>query len=450
MEKGGKRMDKWFKSKWFVRILSLVLSIMLFTFVSTEESDRSQDENSIFFSSSSNELKTVEEMPVQIRINNEEYVVSGVPEHVDVSLEGKTSTLASLVRQRNFDVFVDLQDLGEGEHTVEIEYDQIPDDVSVYIEPKTIDVVIEERATKEFPVAVDLINTSEVPDGFEIGTPVVEPSTVKITSSKSVIDEIALVKVFIDVKGLTEPIDNREVPVNVYDGQGNELRAKIEPENVEVSVPVDNPSKSVPVSVSTTGSLPDGLTLKSIEPEENEVEIYGKQDVLDEIDDIQTEDIDLSDIDESGTIEVDLSLPEGVVASEDNKIGVIIEIEESDEDDSSTGASSTSNSDSDSSSNSSSEEEDEKETTKTIDDIPITVENGDNNQEVSFLEPANEVISLTVIGSDKDVDDLTADDFRASIDIEGLEEGEHTVPVTVEPPDNVEIDGDAGDAVIEI
>lgn len=445
-------MDKWFKSKWFVRILSLVLSVMLFTFVSTEESDRSQDENSIFFSSSSNELKTVEEMPVQIRINNEEYVVSGVPEHVDVSLEGKTSTLASLVRQRNFDVFVDLQDLGEGEHTVEIQYDQIPDDVSVYIEPKTIDVVIEEKATKEFPVAVDLINTSEMPDGFEVGTPVVEPSTVKITSSQSVIDEIALVKVFIDVNGLTEPIENREVPVNVYDGQGNELRAKIEPENVEVSVPVDNPSKSVPVNVSTTGSLPDGLTLKSIEPEENEVEIYGKQDLLDDIDDIQTEDIDLSDIDESGTIEVDLSLPEGVVASEDNKIGVIIELDESDSDsgESSANASSTSNSNSNSSSSTNSEQEDEEETTKTIDNIPIIVENGDDNQGVSFLEPASEVISLTVIGSDKDLDDLTADDFRASIDVEGLEEGEHTVPVTVEPPDDIEIDGDVEDAVIEI
>lgn len=445
-------MDKWFKSKWFVRILSLVLSVMLFTFVSTEESDRSQDENSIFFSSSSNELKTVEEMPVQIRINNEEYVVSGVPEHVDVSLEGKTSTLASLVRQRNFDVFVDLQDLGEGEHTVEIQYDQIPDDVSVYIEPKTIDVVIEEKATKEFPVAVDLINTSEMPDGFEVGTPVVEPSTVKITSSQSVIDEIALVKVFIDVNGLTEPIENREVPVNVYDGQGNELRAKIEPENVEVSVPVDNPSKSVPVNVSTTGSLPDGLTLKSIEPEENEVEIYGKQDLLDDIDDIQTEDIDLSDIDESGTIEVDLSLPEGVVASEDNKIGVIIELDESDSDsgESSANASSTSNSNSNSSSSTNSEQEDEEETTKTIDNIPIIVENGDDNQGVSFLEPASEVISLTVIGSDKDLDDLTADDFRAYIDVEGLEEGEHTVPVTVEPPDDIEIDGDVEDAVIEI
>src|SRR5699024_2421416 len=223
-EKGGKRMDKWFRSKWFVRTISLAFAIMLFTVVSIEEAEDSQNENSIFFSSSSQEMKTIDEVPVQIRIDNEQYVVSGVPEFVSVSLEGKTSTITPLVRQLNFDVFVDLEGLDAGEHTVEIQYEYVPNDVSIYIEPKTIDVTIEEKASKEFSVTIDMLNTSEVPDGFELGTPVVEPSKVTITSSKSVIEQIAIVKVFVDVAGLKEPIKNREVPVNVYDGQGNELR----------------------------------------------------------------------------------------------------------------------------------------------------------------------------------------------------------------------------------
>ncbi|HLR52528.1 MAG TPA: CdaR family protein [Candidatus Avamphibacillus sp.] len=409
-------MDKWFRSKWFVRIISLAFAIMLFTFVSIEEAEDSQNENSIFFSSSSQEMKTIDEVPVQIRIDNEQYVVSGVPEFVSVSLEGKTSTITPLVRQLNFDVFVDLEGLDEGEHTVEIQYENVPNDVSIYIEPKTIDVTIEEKASKEFSVTIDMLNTSEVPDGFELGTPVVEPSKVTITSSKSVIEQIAIVKVFVDVAGLKEPIKNREVPVNVYDGQGNELRANIEPENVVVSIPVNNPSKTVPINISTAGSLPDDFTLKSLEANLEEVEIFATSSILDDIDEINTEEIDLSKIEESGTVKTDLVFPDGVVSSGDSEIEVNVEIEQ----------------------------------TRTIEDIPIDIENGEEGQEVSFLEPANEVISLTVVGNEEDVSVLKPEDFQVLINIGGLEEGEHTVPITIEAPDEINVEADVDEVVIEL
>ncbi len=49
------------------------------------------------------------------------------------------------------------------------------------------------------------------------------PETVTIVSSESIIEQIAMVKVFIDVTDLKESITNREVPVSVYDIQGNDL-----------------------------------------------------------------------------------------------------------------------------------------------------------------------------------------------------------------------------------
>jgi len=437
-KKGGKRMDKWFKSKWFVRIISLAFSIMLFTFVSIEEAEVSENENSIFFPSTSEEMKTIDEVPVQIRINNEKYVVSGVPEFVSVSLEGKTSILTQLVRQQNFDVFVDLEGLGEGEHTVEIQYDNIPHGIAVYIEPKTIDVTIEEKATKDVSVVVDLINTDDVPDGFELGTPVIEPETVTLTSSKSVIDQVAIVKVYVDVSNLTEPINNREVPVNVYDGQGNELRAKVEPEVVEVSIPVDNPSKSVPIDVSTTGSLSDGYSLKSAEPVVDEVEVFASSDLLDEINEIKTKDIDLGDIKESGTVEVELDLPEGVVAPGNNKVEVNIEIEEIKE------AAKTEKT------SANTEDESERDTSKTIKDVPINVLNNEEEFNVNFIKPDKQSINLTAFGNNNDIKNLKADDFEVSIDIADLEEGKHTLPLTIESPNNIEIETKVNEVIVEL
>ncbi|MFS8631226.1 MAG: hypothetical protein LOD92_08750, partial [Bacillales bacterium] len=131
-------MDKLFQSKWFIRIISLALAITLYLFV-TVETDEADD--SRIPTGSSNEVQVIDEMPLGIKIDSENYVVSGVPEHVKVTLEGRTSVITPIVRQQNFNVFVDLRDLTEGEHTVEVEYENIPENVTVYIEPKTIDVI---------------------------------------------------------------------------------------------------------------------------------------------------------------------------------------------------------------------------------------------------------------------------------------------------------------------
>src|SRR5699024_1238305 len=162
-------------------------------------------------------------------------------------------------------------------------------------------------------------------EGFELGQTEVKPDTVTITSSKSVIDQMAIVKVFIDVEGITDPVNNREVPVNVNDSQGDEVRVGIEPENVVVAVDVDNRRKKVPVEVSTTGELPEGFSLISTETDVDEIEIFATSEVLDGIDSISTEDIPLDDLKESGTVETSLKLPDNVSVKNEDPIEVSFE-----------------------------------------------------------------------------------------------------------------------------
>ncbi|WP_099156741.1 CdaR family protein [Virgibacillus ndiopensis] len=407
-------MDNWFKSKWFVRAVSLAFAIVLFIFVNGTIDDPDNDKR-FEFPGNSNDLQTVKDVPVDIRIDKN-FVVSGVPEFVDVSFEGSESTLATTVKQRNFDIYVDLQGLGDGEHSVEIQYDGVPEELQVYIEPKTIDVVIEERASKEFTVNVDYINMDKLPAGYEIGEAEVNPSTVTITSSKSVVEQIAIVKVFVDVANLTESIDNREVPVNVYDSQGNELNVNVEPQNVEVSAEVDNPSKTVPVHVSTTGELPEGYSLTTISPEIKEVEVFATSETLAGIKDIPTEDIDLSKITESGTLDVGLALPDGVTVPDMETIKVSVELEQ----------------------------------TKTIEDIPLEVQNSNDGQEVSFVQPESPSMNITAVGNQQDVSKLSTDDFALSVNVEGLESGEHTIPVTIKGPENITYEGEFKEVTVRI
>ncbi|MBP1969991.1 YbbR domain-containing protein [Virgibacillus natechei] len=410
-------MDKWFESKWFVRIISLGFAILLYVMVSIETNTAEND--SSFFPAASEEIQTLEEVPVEIRIDQESYVVSGVPEYVTVSLEGVASVLTPIERQRNFDVFVDLEGLGEGEHEVEIEHENIPTDLSVLIEPKQAVVTIEERATQEFPVDVDFINTEMLADGFELGDYEVDPGEVSITSSRSVVDQIAVVKVFVNLSEVDQSINNREVPINVYDAQGNELNVRVEPENAVVSAEIDNPSRTVPVNILTTGELPNGYSLSSISPEMDELEIFGTTDVLDEIEEISSEEIDLSEITESGTVDVSLSLPDGV-ASETGEINVELEVEELEAEETEA-------------------EEAEIEGTRTMEDVPIEPEGLEDGQEITFIDPSSPEMDITIEGGEDVLSELTIENFSISIDVNDLEEGEHTLSVTIEGPDNVTI-----------
>src|SRR5699024_1053364 len=79
----------------------------------------------------------------------------------------------------------------------------------------------------------------------------------------------------------------------------------------------ERPSKTVSLNVETSGELPDDLVLDTVEYDE-EIEVFGKRDALNALDNISTEPIDLSEIDKSGEVEVPLQFPEGVTALNDS------------------------------------------------------------------------------------------------------------------------------------
>src|SRR5699024_8961736 len=165
----------------------------------------------------STDMQTLEEVPLQVKMDSEQYVVSGVTDFVRVSLEGKTSALTRLLGNNNYNFFLDVTNLEEGEHVDEVEYDKLLDDLNVFIEPKNVEVEIEKRATEEFAVEVDFVNMDQLPVDLELGTPELSTDTVTVVSSESVIEKIAMVNVYIDDSDLDEAIRNREVPVSVSD-----------------------------------------------------------------------------------------------------------------------------------------------------------------------------------------------------------------------------------------
>lgn len=404
-------MDKLFQNKWAIRVISLILALTLYFFVNLEAN--SEQNESRVDPGNASETQVLEDVPLDIKIDAENYVVSGVPEVVSVTLEGKRSSLAPIVRLRNFDVIVDLTDYEEGDHTVTLEYEGLPENVTAYIEPKEIDVTIESRATEQFGVDIDLVNEDKLPVGYELGEPEITPETVTLVSSREQIEQVAMVKAFVDVRDLKESIRNKEVPIVVYDAQGNDMNVRVEPETVTISIPVERPSKTVDLNLETKGDLPNDIEIKNMEIP-SEIEIFGKKELLSEIDQISTEELDMSKIENSGKQKVALDFPDGIT-SNDDKVDVDIELEQ----------------------------------TKQFKEVPIEVI-GKDESDVRFVKPKDPEIEVTIKGSDETLKKVNEEDVKATIDLSGLEEGEHKVDVQLEGPEDVTLKAEPKEVTVEV
>ncbi|WP_053217576.1 CdaR family protein [Virgibacillus senegalensis] len=411
-------MDNWLKSPWVIRGLSLAMAILLFTAVRLDDNIAPADDSKTFIPSGSEQIETMNNVPVNIEIEEDSYVVSGVPQTVNMSVEGPNSSITPLVRQRPFEVFVDLQGLEPGTHNVEIQYSGIPSDINVDMEPKTAEVTIEDRATESFPVNVDYINPSQLADGFEIGNASAEPETVEITSSQSEVDKVAVVKAYVDLKDVDKPIESREVPVKVYDSQGNELSVRVEPETVEVSVDINSPNKEVPVETVTRGELPDGYAIKSMEVEPSDVKVYASEENLANIEQVETEEIDLSKITEATTMEVSLAANSEIRLLEPEQVQVKIELERTEK--------------------------------TSVENIPIDVRNLPENATITFVEPEEEEMDLTALGTEEELEGVSASDFQLTIDAGDLAEGEHELPVSISGPDGIAVEPEFEEVTVQI
>ncbi|WP_440897040.1 CdaR family protein [Amphibacillus sp. Q70] len=401
-------MNEWLNKTWVIRIISLLLAIIVFTVISLDNQDTRTADIGSFDSifNSSQETQVLEDIPVSIQIDDEQYVVSGVPQTVAVTLQGTISVVQSTATQRNFDVYVNLEGLEPGTHTVPLEHEGISNRLSVEIAPEQVEVSIEERATAEYEVDVEFTNQEALQPGYELTSATVIPDTVQVTSSQDIIDRIAMVTAFIDVEGLGEDMTFEEVPVRVYDHEGNQLNARIEPEVVSVEVELASPNKSVPLSIETTGELSEDFRLLSMEADVDEVQVFASEENLASIESISTEPIDLSEITESTTVEVELEIPETVRLLSSETVTVTIEVEEMIE--------------------------------ETIEDVEIDIENLANGLTPSFLNPDTGTIDITVSGYQTELADISSSDFQLIVDLDGVEDGEHQLPVEAIGPDDLD------------
>lgn len=406
-------MDKWLDqltdNRTFMKLVALVLALLLF--VSVYDSTKETNDINV---PASDETETLSDISVKSYYDTDNLVITGMPETVEVVLEGPTPNLQAAKTQRDFEVYADLSKAKVGKQRVKLQIKDLSDKLQATINPAYVDVVVEEKVTKEYTVEAEF-NHKMVADGYEAGTPEVNPNKVKITGGKDVMDKISYVKATIEIRQTVNETINEHAVVTVLDDNLNKLNVIVEQETVEVTIPIRKSSKTVPVEIVEVGSPPTGVTIDSITLDTKEATIKGNEDALNKVVNVRVE-VDVSKINKNTELTLPVIISDGIKEVNPETVKATVKVSVATEE---------------------TVIIEEAETTKTFSDIPIQLNGLSENYLVTFREPSNGSANITVTGEEEVLVAITESDFKLAIDVADLTEGEHELQINVNGPENV-------------
>ncbi len=398
VEQAFSRFYKWI-SVWADRILfsqrygkavALLLAILVYAVVNI-----SDDASSLF---ETRQVYTFYSQPVTVLVNEETYEVSGVPETVDVQLQGDINDLQMIRQQNNLNVVADLRQLGEGSSEIQLEVKNIPSRVVAFIESGNVNVVLKKKVTKTYTLGYDYVNLAQMDATYDLGEPQFDSDTVNVRASEDTLKQVSYVKALIDVKNVNGDFEV-DAPLAAYNEKGEKLDVDIIPDVMHTKVTVTRPKKTVPIQIVAVGSMEDGLAIETCTASLNEITLYGKQSVLDKIDQIEVS-LPVSGINSNRTLNMPITLPSGVTSADANQISIRVTVG--------------------------------KETSKKIENVSIQFTNQAKELDGKQITTNPKNVDVTVYGSEEMLQNIDKEDIIVTADLKGIStNGESKVTLKV-------------------
>ncbi|TGY42048.1 hypothetical protein E5347_09940 [Clostridium sartagoforme] len=377
-------MDNKEKNKLIVPIICVLLSIGLWIYVTNVE----------------NKIRTTEISKIPVELVNLDALTSSKlalsPDqelYATLKVEGNNNDI-NKIKKSDFKLQVDLSEYAwkKGVNKVPVTIVDSPISVSIRnTNTLTIQLNIEDMVEKTLPVISNIKVTTK--QGYFASEPIISPEEVKVSGAESSINKVSKLVVVDNKEGASEDIVG-DYEIKPVDDSGEKvLGVTLSQETAKVEVRISK-GKSVKVSVETTGTLPTGVKLRSLESSRNTVEILGPKEILDTIGEVKTTPIDLSSITSSQEVNLKIILPEGVmVAQGDDMLSVKVNL-----------------------------------AGMITKDFSIKYSLSGANKGLK-ITPSKDLIKVTIKGYEDEISSVVADNLKASIDLSSYKE-EGTFEVT--------------------
>lgn len=399
-DKGAGKFEKWLSKRNTMIFVSLLLALLFFFYVDNQAS-------TIIDSAA----EVLENQTVEATYNKEAYIVEGLPDTADVTLIGRTVDLYLAKQLSTGKVTVDLSNLKEGTHRVDLNYQNSINSVSYKLNPSSITVNVYEKVSATKPITIDVINKDKLNSTLSVQSVTLDKEEVIIKGTddpKSIhnIDNVATVKALVDVGSISDPTSGVNIPDNVklvaYDKYGNVVDVEIVPEKVNATVNIESYSAEAKIKVIPKGidKLAFGKSISSISTSVNTITIYGDEETVKSYSDTYIPiEVDVTGLSESKTYTVVVPKSDGIREVSEDTITVKITLgnEESIE----------------------------------VPDIKIDAINLGPNLKAGAIGENSSKTTVIVNGTKEVLDTIDATTIKATVDLSGLGEGEHTVNVVV-------------------
>ena len=310
------------------KILSVIIAIFLFMFVSYE--GKNHTDNVMSGSSSHSVTEVLTNIPVEVDIDNEKYFATGIPNAVSIRLDGPQSVITQTVVTQNFTVKTpDLTELGVGTHKIELFAEGFSEELNYNLSPAVATIRVEEKLSQQYDVDVNFDRDEYVARGYDVEGIDLSEKQVTISGAESTLSNIHEVKAIIQPNqtNITSSF-NVEARVVVLNKAGEPLNVNVSPSTVDASVNITSRKKEVAINLEQTGKIDPRFdyNISLATNELQKLEVSGDYDKIAAMEEIDV-DVDLSGITESTTREVPIVMPDGVDEMSRNKVNVKINVQ---------------------------------------------------------------------------------------------------------------------------
>lgn len=326
-EQGERKVNEMVVLRWLGRNIGTMLLAFVLALVVWVSSVTANDPN----------VEQAFQRPIDIEVRN---LDNGLIIKEDIPTQVRVWLIAPSTRWRDMQVaeqpitaWIDLEGLGAGEHIVPVEVRVNPNINPVRVvqrTPSEIAVVLEPEVSRDFPVT--LIVDGEPAQGYQAEDHLYSPEQVTIRGAQSLVSRIAEVRAYVDISGAMNSIET-SVPLEVLDANGERIEdeeIRVNPESIDIEIPVSllGGYRNVIVKMVYSGRLADGYKLTNITVSPPSVVVFSSDlQLLNDLPGyVETEPLDLTDVEDDVEAFLELNLPEGIEVPNNSKVLVQVNI----------------------------------------------------------------------------------------------------------------------------
>ena len=329
-------------------------------------------------------------------------ITGNVPHQVQITLRAPRSVWDQLIaKPDNVRAVLDLSGLKQGKYqlNLQVQVDERPVRI-VQVSPDSIPLTLETLATQTFPLNIDVTGQPAV--GYLAGYPTADVGQVVVTGAQSLVSRVKRVSVLVNLNGTREGISS-SASIIAYDETNQAVTAiNLQPETAHVTLPISQESgfRDMAVKVVVHGQVANGYRLDNISVFPPVVTVYSSDPALVSAlpGVVETQPLDLQNMNNDINTQLGLNLPSGVSVIGDPNVSIQAAISAI-----------------------------ESSLTLSNEKVEVTGLSSDMSAQIS---PA--AVDVIISGPLPLLDTLTHQDVLITVDAKGLSEGAHQLTPTVQ------------------